>query len=50
MNNDDEDSDFGDGSFDDDLGSDRGVGANLGAALNDNQFKSKNIFSDKYKD
>lgn len=41
---------FNDNSFDDDLGSDREVGLNLGEALKDNDFKNKNIFSDKYKD
>ena len=35
---------FNDASFDDDLGSDREVGLNLGEALRDNDFKNKNIF------
>ena len=39
-----------DDSFNDDLGSDREEGLNLGEALKDNDFKNKNIFHDKYKD
>ena len=39
-----------DDSFNDDLGSDREEGLNLGEALKDTDFKNKNIFHDKYKD
>lgn len=35
-----------DENIDDDLGSDRDVGLNLGQALNNNNFRSKNIFQD----
>lgn len=36
--------------YDDDLGSDREVGLNLGEALSNNNFRNKNIFQEKYKD